>query len=255
MLNRLTDLFAQSKRFKLSLFFTAGYPQLADTNRILTAIEQGGVDFVEIGFPFSDPVADGPVIQNSSQQAIANGMALKVLFEQLKGIRERIGIPLVLMGYLNPVLQFGMQQFITNCVDCGIDGLILPDLPVEVYVDHYKPQFEAAGLAFIPLITPQTSPERIRFLDTHGSGFIYLVSGPGTTGGNKCMEEEAAYFERVKAMPLRLPKIAGFGVRTKSDIELLRQYVDGAIIGSAFVQHLEAGWSNTSIAHFVQALK
>lgn len=255
MPNRLTHLFAQSERFKLSLFFTAGYPQLADTDLILTAAEQGGVDFVEIGFPFSDPMADGPVIQNSSRQSIANGMALKVLFEQLKGIRDRIRIPLVLMGYLNPVLQYGMPQFIADCVACGIDGLILPDLPVEVYVDHYKQQFEAAGLAFIPLITPQTSPERIRFLDTHGSGFIYLVSGPGTTGGAKCLAQEAAYFERIKAMPLRLPKIAGFGVSTKSDIELLRQYVDGAIIGSAFVQHLEAGWTNTSIAHFVQALK
>lgn len=254
MLNRLKELFAQNDRFKLSLFFTAGYPQLSDTGRILTALEQGGVDFVEIGFPFSDPLADGPVIQKSSQQALANGMSLKVLFEQLKGVREQIGIPLILMGYLNPVLQFGMQQFIADCVACGIDGLILPDLPAEVYIDHYQQQFEAAGLAFIPLITPQTSPERIRFLDTLGSGFLYLVSGPGTTGGNNCLAQEVAYFERIKAMSLRLPIIAGFGVKTKPDIDLLRQYADGAIIGSAFIRHLEAGWSNASIAHFVQEL-
>lgn len=255
MQNRLATLFDQSNGFQLSLFFTAGYPQLEDTVSILSALEQAGVDFVEIGFPFSDPLADGPVIQQSSQQSIANGMSLQCLFEQLKEVRKHISIPLILMGYLNPVLQFGMDRFIEHCSACGIDGVILPDLPVEVYVAHYKQQFEASGLAFIPLITPQTSPERIRFLDDNCSGFIYLVSGPGTTGGNMQLEREVSYFERIKAMPLRLPKVAGFGVKTKADLELLGQYTEGAIVGSAFVRHLEEGWSTESIARFVQALK
>lgn len=255
MQNRLTTLFDQSKGFKLSLFFTAGYPQLEDTLTILSALEQAGVDFVEIGFPFSDPLADGPVIQQSSQQSIANGMTLQRLFEQLKELRKQISIPLILMGYLNPVLQFGMDRFLEHCIACGIDGVILPDLPVEVYVAHYREQFEEVGLAFIPLITPQTSAERIRFLDDNCSGFIYLVSGPGTTGGNRPLEGELPYFERIKAMPLRLPKVVGFGVKTKADLDLLSQYAEGAIIGSAFVRHLEAGWSKESIADFVQALK
>lgn len=255
MKNRLTTLFDQNDRFKLSLFFTAGYPQLEDTLTILSALEQAGVDFVEIGFPFSDPLADGPVIQQSSQQSIANGMSLQRLFEQLKEVRKQISIPLILMGYLNPVLQFGMDRFLEYCIACGIDGVILPDLPAEVYVERYKREFEEAGLAFIPLITPQTSAERIRFLDDNCSGFIYLVSGPGTTGGNRELEGEVPYFERIKAMPLRLPKVVGFGVKTKADLDLLSQYSEGAIIGSAFVRHLEAGWSNESIADFVQALK
>lgn len=255
MQNRLATLFDQSDRFKLSLFFTAGYPQLEDTVTILSALEQAGVDFVEIGFPFSDPLADGPVIQQSSQRSIANGMSLQYLFEQLNEVRKHISIPLVLMGYLNPVLQFGMERFIEHCTACGIDGVILPDLPAEVYVAHYKQQFEASGLAFIPLITPQTSLERIRFLDDNCSGFIYLVSGPGTTGGNMQLEREVSYFERIKAMPLRLPKVAGFGVKTKADLDLLGQYTEGAIVGSAFVRHLEEGWNNESIARFVQALK
>lgn len=255
MQNRLTTRFDQNDRFKLSLFFTAGYPQLADAVPILSALEQAGVDFVEIGFPFSDPLADGPVIQQSSQRSIANGMSLQRLFEQLKEVRKQVSIPLVLMGYLNPVLQFGMERFLEHCKACGIDGVILPDLPAEVYVKQYKHQFEANGLAFIPLITPQTSRERIQFLDDNCSGFIYLVSGPGTTGGNMQLEREVPYFERIKAMPLRLPTVAGFGVKSKADLDLLGQYTDGAIVGSAFVRHLEKGWSNESIAGFVQELK
>lgn len=255
MQNRLTMLFEQSDGFKVSLFFTAGYPQLADTLTLLSAVERAGIDFVEIGFPFSDPLADGPVIQQSSQQSIANGMTLQRLFEQLKEVRGHISLPLILMGYLNPVVQFGMDRFLENCMACGIDGVILPDLPAEVYVDQYKQQFEACGLAFIPLVTPQTSQERIRFLDSHCSGFIYLVSGPGTTGGSIQPDREVSYFERIKAMPLRLPKVAGFGVKTKADLDLLRQYTQGAIVGSAFLRHLEAGWTPESIATFVQALK
>lgn len=254
MSNRLDLLFEDRSAFRLSIFFTAGFPQLEDTTALIEALQYSGADLLEIGFPFSDPLADGPVIQSSSQQALANGMSLTVLFEQLQEIRRRIHIPLVLMGYLNPVLQFGMASFIEQCVVCGIDGVILPDLPADVYVAEYKKEFDAAGLAFIPLITPQTSPERIRFLDEQCSGFIYMVAGHGTTGGAISLQEEASYFQRVKEMGLRLPKVAGFGVKSSSDIAFVQQYTEGVILGSAFVQHIADGFSNASIRSFIGGL-
>lgn len=239
MKNRINQLFEKKDRNILSVYFTAGYPNLNDTVSIIELLEQNGVDLIEIGMPFSDPTADGPTIQHSSDVALKNGMSLNVLFEQLKNIRKKVQIPLILMGYINPVLQFGMERFCVKCNEIGIDGLILPDLPLDEYNQHYRNYFEKNNLHNILLITPQTTNERILEIDRQSSGFIYMVSSSSTTGAGKKVEDfQTGYFNRVKNLNLKNPALIGFGISDRETFENACRYANGAIIGSAFVKAL-----------------
>lgn len=240
MKNRINQLFQDKKKNILSVYFTAGYPKLEDTVPIISELEKNGVDLIEIGMPFSDPVADGPVIQNSSKLALGNGMSVALLFEQLARIRDHVKIPLILMGYLNPVMQFGVEQFCVRCREVGIDGLIIPDLPLSVYEDEFKEIFEQYGLHNILLITPQTSEERIRQIDKASNGFIYMVSSSSTTGvKSKVSDFHQEYFERVKQSNLKNRRLIGFGISNKETFDNACKYAEGAIIGSAFVNALD----------------
>ena len=223
----------------LSIYFTAGYPTLDSTVTIAKALEDAGVDFLEIGFPYSDPVADGPTIQHSSQVALQNGMTLKVLFEQLKNLRKHVSIPVYLMGYVNPVIQFGVENFCRACKEVGVNGTIIPDLPMYEYEELYKPIFEENGISNVFLVTPQTSEERIRKIDSLSTNFIYLLSSNATTGKNLQVEDQAeAYFQRIKAMDLDNPFVIGFGIHNKETFSKATTYANGAIIGTAFVKLL-----------------
>ena len=240
MKNRINKLFQDDKENILSIYFTAGYPQLNDTVPIIEELVKNGTGLIEIGMPFSDPVADGPVIQHSSLVALNNGMTIKKLFEQLQGIREKVNIPLILMGYLNPVIQFGVENFCTKCAEVGIDGLIIPDLPMNIYLEEYKDLFEQYGLHNILLITPQTSEKRLHEIDDASSGFIYMVSSSSTTGAkNSVADFHLDYFERIKNMKLKNPRLIGFGISNKETFENACKYAQGAIIGSAFVKALD----------------
>jgi tryptophan synthase alpha chain len=237
-MNRITSLFKEKSQNVLNIYFTAGFPTLNDTPEILKALQVGGADIVEIGMPYSDPVADGETIQDSNQAALENGMSIKMLFEQLENIRaEGVTIPIILMGYLNPVYQYGIENFCKKCKEIGIDGLILPDLPVDEYFREYKAIFESYGILNIFLITPQTSEGRIRKIDEISDGFIYMVSSASVTGAtsgiNAGMEE---YFNRVNAMNLKNPRLIGFGIKDKETFSKAAQYASGAIIGSQFVR-------------------
>lgn len=239
MENRITALFKRKDKNLLSIYFTAGYPELNDTLPIISALEKNGADLIEIGMPFSDPVADGPVIQQSSEIALKNGMTINLLFEQLKEIRKSVSIPLILMGYLNPVMQYGIADFCKKCRETGIDGTIIPDLPLEIYEAEYKEIFEENSLSNIFLITPQTSNERIGKIDTLSTGFIYMVSSSSTTGVKGSVnEEQIIYFERIRNINLRSKRLIGFGISDKISFEKACVYANGAIIGSAFVQAL-----------------
>nr|WP_240903059.1 tryptophan synthase subunit alpha [Sphingobacterium sp. SGG-5] len=223
----------------LSIYFTAGYPTLDSTVQIAKTLEEAGVDFLEIGFPYSDPVADGPVIQHSSEVALKNGMTLKVLFEQLKDLRKHVSIPVFLMGYVNPVIQYGVENFCRSCKEVGVNGTIIPDLPMYEYEELYKGVFEENGISNIFLVTPQTSEDRIRKIDSLSSGFIYLLSSNATTGKNLQVEDKAeAYFKRIKDLDLDNPFVIGFGISNKETFAKATTYANGAIIGSAFVKLL-----------------
>lgn len=238
-MNRIDKLFQDKKNNILSIYFTAGHPEVNSTPEILVQLEKSGVNMVEIGMPFSDPLADGPVIQDSSTKALKNGMNIKLLFEQLKDIRSKVNIPLLLMGYLNPVLHFGVENFCAKCQEVGIDGVILPDLPLDEYEQHYKAIFEKYDLRFIFLITPQTSDERIRMIDSISKGFIYMVSSSSTTGVKTAIaEKQLEYFKRIRAMQLKNPLVIGFGISNKETFANACQYANGAIIGSAFVKKM-----------------
>lgn len=238
--NRINQLFQNKKENILSVYFTAGYPELNDTVSIIQNLEKNGVDLIEVGMPFSDPVADGPVIQNSSTIALKNGMSIKVLFEQLANIRESVNIPLILMGYLNPVMQFGVEKFCQKCQEVGIDGLILPDLPLSVYEEEFKALFEQYDLHNILLITPQTSEARIRQIDDASNGFIYMVSSSSTTGAkDKVSDFHQDYFDRVNQLNLKNPRLIGFGISNQETFQNACKYASGAIIGSAFVKALD----------------
>jgi len=254
MKNRITALFKRKDENILSIYFTAGYPELNDTLKIISQLEKSGADLVEIGMPFSDPVADGPVIQQSSEIALKNGMTVHLLFDQLKEIRKKVSIPLILMGYLNPVLQYGIEDFCKKCKEIGIDGTIIPDLPLEIYETEYKEIFEQNSLSNIFLVTPQTSDERIRKIDALSTGFIYLVSSSSTTGVKGAVnEEQLSYFERIRAMNLGSRRLIGFGIYDKSSFEKASGYANGAIIGSAFVKVLEGeGKIETKVSDFMQ---
>lgn len=237
---RLTALFERKPKDILSVFFTCGYPSLEDTRSTLISLAQSGVDLVEIGMPFSDPIADGNTIQKSSQQALDNGITLEKIFEQLEGIRDDIDIPLIMMGYLNPVMQYGIERFVQKAAEIGIDGFILPDLPMYEYQTFYKELFDSQGLANIFLITPQTSEDRIREIDSVSSGFIYMVSSDSTTGAEVSSDEvQRAYFKRIQAMNLSSPRLIGFGIHDHATFQNACQYGQGAIIGSAFIKAMD----------------
>ena len=254
MENRITSLFERKDKNILSIYFTAGYPELNDTAAIISELEKSGADLIEIGMPFSDPVADGPVIQHSSEIALRNGMTIHLLFEQLTEIRKSVTIPLILMGYLNPVMQYGIEKFCNKCKEIGIDGTIIPDLPLETYEAEYKEIFEKNSLSNIFLVTPQTSEERIRKIDSLSNGFIYMVSSSSTTGVKGAVnEEQISYFERIQNMNLRSKILIGFGISGKASFEKASCYANGAIIGSAFVKALEGeGTLETKVKGFVQ---
>lgn len=237
-MNRINQKLKEDKKI-LSIYFTAGYPELNDTVSIIQQLENSGVDMIEIGLPFSDPLADGPTIQASSTQALKNGMTSAMLFEQLKDIRQTVQIPLIMMGYFNPILQFGVEAFCEKCAEIGIDGLIIPDLPVDVYNDQYKLIFEKYGLINVFLITPQTSEERINFIDSISSGFIYMVSSSSVTGSQSGFgTEQTSYFKRIAEMNLNNPQIIGFGISDSETFTKATQYAKGAIIGSAFIKYI-----------------
>ncbi|MFA6580372.1 MAG: tryptophan synthase subunit alpha [Paludibacter sp.] len=238
-MNRINKLFQQKKENILSVYITAGFPTLEDTVPALKCLQSNGVDLVEIGVPFSDPMADGIVIQNSSHMALQNGMSIRKLFEQLKAVRLDIHIPLVIMGYLNPVMQFGFENFCKECSRVGVDGMIIPDLPMADFLVEYKEIAERYKLEFIFLITPETSDERIREIDSHTHGFIYMVSSAAVTGTQNSFDNKVEYFNRINAMNLKNPRLIGFGISNKSTRDTVNRYSSGAIIGSAFIKALE----------------
>ncbi len=238
----------------LSIYFTAGYPKLNDTVSIIKDLEKSGVDMIEIGLPFSDPLADGPTIQESGVSALQNGMTTETLFSQLENIREDVGIPLLIMGYFNPIMQYGVEEFCKKCDKIGIDGLIIPDLPVDVYHQKYKEIFERYNLKNILLITPQTSEERIRFIDSISDGFIYMVSSASTTGAqNSFGESQINYFKKISKMDLNTPQIVGFGISNRETFQQATKLTSGAIIGSAFVKFLKENSIN-QINEFVDRI-
>ena len=237
-MNRINSTLNTDKKL-LSIYFTAGYPHLDDTVPIIESLEQQGVDMIEIGLPFSDPLADGPTIQESSRIALENGMSTKKLFEQLEGIRQKVSIPMLIMGYFNPILQFGIREFCERCKQTGIDGLIIPDLPLEEYQLHYKTLFQEYDLRMVFLITPQTSNERIKEIDKASEGFIYMVSSAGVTGATQGFgASQSTYFKRVADLELHAPKIVGFGIKDRQSFLQATQHAQGGIIGSAFIKHL-----------------
>ena len=252
-MNRINQKLKENKKL-LSIYFTAGYPNLNDTVTIIQDLEKSGVDMIEIGLPFSDPLADGPTIQSSSTQALKNGMTTDVLFSQLKDIRKSVNIPLIIMGYFNPMLQYGVEAFCKKCAEIGIDGLIIPDLPVDVYNEQYKATFEKYGLINVFLITPQTSVERINFIDSISNGFIYMVSSASVTGSNSGFgDEQTKYFKRIAEMNLKNPQIIGFGISNNETFTQATSHAKGAIIGSAFIKHLTNNGVNT-ITNFVSSI-
>lgn len=240
-MNRITNLFETKQNGILSVYFTAGYPKLDDTVIVLKELEKKGIDMVEVGIPFSDPMADGVVIQEAATQALHNGMTLHLLFDQLENIRPEVKIPVILMGYLNPIMQFGFEDFCRRCVETGVDGMIIPDLPFADYMSDYKEIADRYNLKMIMLITPETSEERIRLIDEHTSGFIYMVSSAATTGAQQSFDDQKqAYFRRINGMNLHNPRLVGFGISNKATLEAASSNSSGAIIGSKFIQLLKS---------------
>lgn len=256
-MNRITQLFSESNSRLLNVYFTAGFPKINDTRLIIRTLAQAGADLIEIGMPYSDPIADGETIQQSNQAALDNGMTITLLFEQLAGFRAEVSVPVLLMGYVNPVLQFGVERFCAKCQEVGVDGLILPDIPVEVYQDEFKPIFERYGLLNTFLITPQTTPERIRMIDTASEGFVYMVSSASTTGGKTAITtDQETYFKRIETMNLRNPRLIGFGISDNASFERACAYASGAIIGSAFIKTIENSENlEADILTFVRNIK
>ena len=245
----------QEKENILSIYFSAGYPNLNDTAGIIEQLEKSGVDLIEIGLPFSDPLADGPTIQNSATEALKNGMSSQLLFSQIKDIRKTVQIPLIIMGYFNPIIQYGVEAFCQKCAEVGIDGLIIPDLPLEVYIEEYKTLFEKYGLINVLLITPQTSDDRIRLIDSVSEGFIYTVSSASVTGNSTGFgKKQEDYFKRIQNLNLKSPQLIGFGIHDKNTFDKASAFAKGGIIGSAFIKHLtENGVEN--IGNFVKAIR
>jgi len=257
-MNKINQLFENNKERKLlSLYFCAGCPTLESTGDVIKTMQRRGIDMIEVGIPFSDPLADGPVIQSAATQALKNGMSLKKLFSQLKAIKDEVQIPLVLMGYLNPILHYGIEAFCQSCVESGISGAIIPDLPFKDYQDIVKPVADKYDLRIIMLITPETSEERIRFIDDNTDGFIYMVSSAAITGAQKSFDEaKQEYFRRINGMNLRNPRMIGFGISNRQTLEAAQQNAAGAIIGSKFVTLLnESSNANEALDKLFDALK
>lgn len=254
-MNRITQLFQTKNQNILNIYFTAGFPAVNDTIAIVKEIEAAGADIIEIGMPYSDPVADGETIQQSNQIALDNGMTVKLLFEQLADIRKSVSIPIVLMGYVNPVLQFGVEEFCIKCQEVGVDGVILPDLPIQEYETEYKAIFDKYGILNTFLITPQTSEKRIRHIDSISDGFIYMVSSASVTGSvSGVTDEMEVYFNRVNAMSLKNPRLIGFGIKDNATFKKASSYASGAIIGSAFIRALEENGIE-GIADYLKSVK
>lgn len=238
-MNRLEELFTRKKERVLNVYCTAGYPELDSTIKVMKALQENGADLIELGMPYSDPLADGPVIQASGSKALENGMSIEVLFEQLKNFRKEIYVPVILMGYMNPVLQFGFEKFCQYCADAPIDGLILPDLPEHEYETEYGAIIQRYGLDFIFLVTPETSEERIKKLDSLSRGFLYAVSSSSITGSDKDFSPVETYLERLQKMHLKNPILVGFGIKDKNTFDTACKHANGAIIGSAYIKALE----------------
>lgn len=255
-MNPIDALFQKKSNDILSIYFTAGFPEKASTGAILKSLQAAGADLVELGFPFSDPLADGPVIQSSSQRAIENGMSLGVLLDQLQAMKEAIQIPVILMGYLNSIHRMGVETFCQRAQAAGAAGMIIPDMPPEAYVADYQQAFEAHGLYPIFLVSPQTPDERVRYVASLSKGFLYLISQAGTTGLTSDFEQSAQFFQRIKKMQLNIPLLAGFGIRDAQGFARVNEYLNGGIIGSAFIQALQAA-DNPALAaeEFVQGIR
>ncbi|HEY4108968.1 tryptophan synthase subunit alpha [Puia sp.] len=238
-MSRITELFKRKNNRVLNVYCTAGFPRLDSTIEVMKALQDNGADLIELGMPYSDPLADGPVIQASSTKALENGMTIARLFEQLAAMRENIQLPVLLMGYMNPVLQYGFEKFCEAAAKAGVDGLILPDLPIYEFETEYGPVMKRYGLDFVFLVTPETSEARVRQVDALSSGFLYAVSSSSTTGKNKDLGEQEAYFARLKQMRLGNPVLVGFGIRDRATFEAASKYANGAIIGTAYIRALE----------------
>ncbi|MES2629280.1 MAG: tryptophan synthase subunit alpha [Bacteroidota bacterium] len=254
-MSRLNQLFENKKNI-LSVYFTSGYPKLDSTAGVIRSLVKNGVDLIEVGFPFSDPLADGPVIQQSSVVALQNGISTKVILDQLKDIRRETEVPLIAMGYLNPIMQYGVENFLRDIAAIGFDGVILPDLPIDVYQQEYAAMFEKYGLKMIFLITPQTSDERIRMIDSISDGFIYMVSSASTTGAKEAVaDDQERYFKRIAAMNLKTPLLIGFGISNKATFSKACEYASGAIVGSAYIKAIGQNEVEAATEAFVQELR
>jgi tryptophan synthase alpha chain len=238
-MSRIAGLFERKKERVLNVYCTAGYPELNSTVEVMKALQNAGADLIELGMPYSDPLADGPVIQASSASALQKGMTISLLFEQLRDFRKQITVPVVLMGYLNPLLQYGFEKFCTKAAEVGVDGLIIPDIPMYEYEKEYSAEVKNHGLDFIFLVTPETSEERIKKLDQLSSGFLYAVSSSSLTGSDKDFSAVESYLQRLTSMELSNPILVGFGIKDKATFELASKYANGAIIGSAYIKALE----------------
>ena len=256
MSHRIENIFRQQEKDKLTIYFTAGYPKLDDTQTILKALNETDTDIIEIGIPYSDPLADGETIQQTSHQALENGMNLNLLFEQLKDLRQITDKPVFLMGYCNNVLKYGTDKFCKQCTEVGVDGLILPDMPILEYQKQFAPYFDKYGLKNVFLITPKTSEERIRAIDELNGGFIYMVSSAATTGGSwQESPEKTDYLQRIKDMKLKTPQMVGFGISDYAALRLVNQFTDGAIVGSAFLRALDPDKLEQSVKDFVSLIR
>jgi tryptophan synthase alpha chain len=255
-MNKLDVLFAAKEKNILNIYCTAGFPQLNSTAEVMLALQENGADIIELGIPYSDPVADGPVIQQSNMQALENGMTIGLLFSQLEAIKEQLTVPVILMGYVNPVLQYGIERFCERAADCGISGIILPDLPMFEYEKKYRAIFEKHGLHVIFLISPLTGKDRIKKADELSNGFIYAVSSSSTTGAVNAAKDKISYFKKIQNMKLRNPVLIGFGIRDKAGFEEACSFASGGIIGTAFIQHISSGAAlNESVAAFIAAIR
>lgn len=257
-MNRIQKLLSSKNTKLLSIYFTAGFPELKNTADICRALEEAGADLIEVGIPFSDPVADGETIQKSNQRALENGMTLNILFEQLAVARKSCKLPIILMGYFNPVMQYGLDRFCQKCKELEIDGTIIPDLPIDLYLEKYKAVFEENDLSNIFLITPQTGDQRIKYVDENSNSFIYAVSSAAVTGGAIQMDDRKAYLQHLLSLKLKNPLLVGFGVSNNGDFEEICKYANGAIIGSAFIRALSTGASGDiekTVSDFIRAIR
>jgi tryptophan synthase alpha chain len=256
MTNRIVNLF-QHKKDILNIYFTAGFPRLADTEQIIISLAEAGADLIEVGMPYSDPLADGPVIQQSSEKALANGMKLEVLFSQIKAARQQTAVPMVMMGYVNQVMQYGAEKFLAEAAEAGVDGMILPDLPLEIYEREFQPLFEKYNLTISFLVTPQTPESRMKKIETLSDGFIYIVSSAATTGATKGFSDtQLSYFQKIKNMNFSKPTLIGFGISDNAAYQTACDFANGAIIGSAFIKMLGTSTDlKNDIKSFIKKVK